>query len=704
MNIIIVLALFAVGVLAREAGATEPVGVIPKGAANHLGCINSQDIENKLTDAVDRLHSSLEDLATKAKPLDGLVSGMATAATNVLKEAIDKAESEIDGATVCLGDFDASTIINADQQNDDLSETGCMNLPLVDSGSWTIASAKFPAKLLIDVDICPEADEDASMFVCVAFSLVKNEPNVAVAINGDMLSCALGNTALEAATDGVNVVLAEGIEAGVAVIAGGFSSNDLFTETANIFTGSKSTDQVSIEGNYFDIVDLDFNVTKLGIREDLVDLKGTMNRVVSIDGEAAAFSDAMEDHKGQGRGDDLLDAISDLSFSAMMNVDMTADILLKEATKGLLQDFEDIPLVEADAYMTTTTSTIISGTTVAPGVYFYAETGGDLIDAVKAVLESLLKSVNGAVVSAGWLTKDILGFDVGNDISKLVDHLEEDVSKLSGGKLQLGFMTSVEQVSLFVNVPLAGSALELAALASFDLNSEKFKFNLSLDGKLDKYLLSELKKVGDDLVWVAQEVDKGVDELQKDGKIIGAGIADATNDVLSLSAEGLQQGADAIKKAGNGVDDDLKAWANDSSNYAMCGLDCTSNEITDALLCGTTYMSDAVYCGTKLVTDSSICGVETVSNGLQCGYKQVQCGTEIITSGAECGYDTVKNCLLKWPPLTNCKKPKSCEKVQWCNTPKSCSIPKSCRIDLSCDVPNTCSIRDCSKVTACKGI
>ncbi|KAJ8901037.1 hypothetical protein NDN08_004899 [Rhodosorus marinus] len=548
-----------------------PTGIFPSAADGYLGCATLSDFVDLLTNAMDSVLEGAGDLSPVIETVaDGAVSALVDALS-----AYEKTSGVMDSA-VCLGDFEASAIL--EPEDDGIDASGCSMIPVADSGEWSVLAFSIPAITAI----CPTVESGEYLTMCLAFTTCSDLPSFALTVNSNLINCLFANTAALEGSGGLSSVVGESVELALDAIAVGVSLTNSFQTTGTVMTAN-GAEEIALAGTYFDAVDVDISSEKFSL-PDCVSLSGSFQRTVYTTADASEFNDLINAASVEEAGADILDALSSIDISILMTGELDWNLELSSLTLGALPDFEDMELAEFTAYLTTATASLSTGTTVYPGVYLYTQESNAILDTVVTFATSILEAIDGAADALGWLS----GWEVSSAV-ELLDGLDSSSSGVS-----MGFLVNTEEIRVSFGLELGGG-ISLAVTAAFDLENDQFGFSINIGG-IAQFFTAVANFVDSQLTWIVSHAE---DFFDTTGDIVGTAIASAANDTsafckdaINTSEGAIDAAADAIADLTSGIEDNVEDMADYVYDAAEDAEEAVADGAEDAYNAAVDYTND----------------------------------------------------------------------------------------------------------------
>ncbi|KAJ8905596.1 hypothetical protein NDN08_002102 [Rhodosorus marinus] len=542
-----------------------PTGIFPSAADGYLGCATLSDLVDLLTDAMD---SVLEDAGDVSPVIEEVADGAVSALVDALS-AYEQTSAFTDSA-VCLGDFEASEIL--DPEDDGIDASGCSMIPVDDAGDWSVLAFSIP----VVSSICTTVESGEYLTMCLAFTTCGGLPSFGLTVNSNTINCLFSNPASLEASGGLSSVVGESVEIALDAIAVGVSLTNSFMTTATIMTAN-GEEEITLPGTYFDSVAVDISSEKFSLPES-VSLSGTFQRTVYTTADASEFNDLINAASVDEAGEDILDALSSIDISMLITGELDWNLELSVLTLGVLPDFEDMELAKFTAYLTTAEASLSTGTTVYPGVYLYAQKSNAVLNAVVTFGTAILDAIDGAADALGWLSDW--------DVSTATDLLEEVDSSSSGASM--GFLVNTEEIRMSFGLELVGD-ISLSVTAAFDLENFQFAFNIDIDG-ISQFFTAIADFVDSELAWIISHAE---DMFDATGEIVGTAVASASNDVAAFAVDAIDTSSDAIDAATEALSDLASDVEEEVVDYAEDAYDSVADYAEDVYDSVSDYAEDA---------------------------------------------------------------------------------------------------------------
>mmetsp|Transcript_5770 Transcript_5770/g.17207 ORF Transcript_5770/g.17207 Transcript_5770/m.17207 type:complete len:701 (-) Transcript_5770:101-2203(-) len=652
------------------------------GLEDGLGCL-------QMTDLVDHTNAFFENILQQlglANTDDSGFSGATGLLSDVVKPLIrlvvaaglkakgdstykDSWKLALASSKGCLGDFSGSEIVTA-KAGQPLFDAKCQAMPLSRDAEWTVMSVTVP----IFPGMCGAGvlKQTTVGSFCIAVSVCERTklPTVSVAATGSLMGCIMSQSAVTVASGGTSAVAGAAVASGIDHSATGISLSNAFRKRVRLYTHN-GVEEVDAVGGYYDQTAAVISTEKFGLK-DIIAMKTEMTRMVAVDGDMGRFVQLFDGHSGGG---DVLDSLQSLDFSALLTGKVVYKLALSKITKGAFPDTQSITMGQVSALVSTARTPTAAGSSIAPGVYWYAAADDSIVEAVAELGRYVLSTFDGVL--------DMIGLFPGVDATEHLEDLLADIKSVSGDAVATAVMLTSSELDFYVKIPLLGTEFEMFCGVKLD-GEDKFSCDVKFDG-IAKAFTAAIEAVEDGALWVARQSEK----LWEDGTdVVGAAFVDVTSDVgdafeSAFSKKSMQKTAQRLlEHPGTGA---LYDWAQDASK--LCGV----KMVTSAAKCGV----KAVECGYKTVRDAAVCGTHVFNCGKKVVEDGAKCGFETITSASKCGTQIVK-CVFSWPPFSKCSEAKSC------SVAKSCSIDVQCVGARECQVPNYCDeVQECEDVVPC---
>lgn len=430
-------------------------------------------------------------------------------------------------------------------------------------------------------ELCPaEGVLDAQGVIagCLIISECKtaklDSPAVGATVNGELISCVLGNDAADAASGGISAAAGEALQKlGLDSYSFAMNPTGLLLKELELWDGENVRKITARGGEFAQNIGLDFDLKKLfgDKAANVFDLKGTVFQMIKfMDGDLGQDKVNAISKRGAHIGEIVDALVSNVEFSMDGKLDST--LKLGGMTNGVLDDIK-LDLASVDMMLSTTENH--DGSDLEDfydGIYIYAQ-GQSADSLVLQMMEQILQKHSYAL----------------DTVFKGTDVAENIIKNLQSGsdKSKLGLVINTEKAAFTLGMPLYTGALKkLPPFNLFDIpdsfevnchikfpnNQFGFKYNdehndmscqFNIDLGYAKWLRSILSTAPTLSSWAIREVEH---VFADEGRVIASALMGAWGAAEKLTQNIVDDAAhtiDQVWQDGEHVTQDVVDWAHE---------------------------------------------------------------------------------------------------------------------------------------------